>query len=109
MTRPSTILSGSKFFYHNWLTFLLAQWLSFLLTKAALNDISCNLGDFAYMMQNKNTQLLMERLILVAFLQFSDKIKQEKEYCDAFESILTNLISIGNEKAAVILDEFRVH
>lgn len=77
--------------------------------SSALNDISCNLGDFAYMMQNKNTQLLMERLILVAFLQFSDKIKQEKEYCDAFESILTNLISIGNEKAAVILDEFRVH
>lgn len=76
---------------------------------SALNDISCNLGDFTYMMQNKNTQLLMERLILVAFLQFSDKIKQEKEYCDAFESILTNLISIGNEKAAVILDEFRVH
>ena len=51
----------------------------------------------------------MERLILEAFLKFSDKIKQEKEYCDAFESILTNLISIGNEKAAVILDEFRVH
>ena len=76
---------------------------------SALNDISCNLGDFTYMMQNKNTQLLMERLILVAFLQFSDKIKQEKEYCDAFESILTNLISIGNEKAAVVLDEFRVH
>ena len=77
--------------------------------SSALNDISCNLGDFAYMMQNKNTQLLMEQLILVAFLQFSDKIKQEKEYCDAFESILTNLISIGNEKAAVILDAFRVH
>ena len=76
---------------------------------SAIKDISCNIGDFAYMMQNKNTQLLMERLILEAFLKFSDKIKQEKEYCDAFESILTILISIGNEKAAVILDEFRIH
>jgi len=60
-------------------------------------------------MRFKNNKILMERLILEAFLKFSDKIKQEKEYCDAFESILTNLISIGNEKAAVILDEFRVH
>lgn len=77
--------------------------------SSALNDISCNIGDIAFMMQNKNNQILMERLILEAFLKFSDKIKQEKEYSDAFESILTNLISIGNEKAAVILDEFRVH
>ena len=61
------------------------------------------------MMQNKNNKYFMEQLILVAFLKFSDKIKGEKEYCDAFESILSNLISIGNEKAAVILDEFRIH
>ena len=77
--------------------------------SSALNDISCNIEDFAFLMQNKNNQLLVEQLILVAFLKFSDNIKKEKEYCDAFESILTNLISIGNEKAAVVLDEFRVH
>ena len=28
------MISGSLFFYQNWLTFLLALWLSFLLTKA---------------------------------------------------------------------------
>ena len=77
--------------------------------SSALNDISCNIEDVAFLMQNKNNQYLMEQLILVAFLKFSDKIKKEREYYDAFESILTNLISIGNEKAAVILDEFRVH
>ena len=77
--------------------------------SSALNDISINSRDVALMMQNKYNQILMERLILVAFLKFNDKIKEENEYCDAFESILTNLISSGNEKAAVILDEFRVH
>lgn len=75
----------------------------------ALNDLSRNIDEFYYMMQNKNNKYFMEQLILVAFLKFSDKIKGEKEYCDAFESILSNLISIGNEKAAVILDEFRIH
>lgn len=77
--------------------------------SSAFNDISSNIEDVAFMMENKHNQFLMERLIQEAFLKFSDNIKQEKEYCDAFESILTNLISIGNEKAAVILDEFRVH
>jgi len=28
------MISGSLFFYQNWLIFLLALWLSFLLTKA---------------------------------------------------------------------------
>jgi hypothetical protein len=32
------MISGSLFFYQNWLTFLLALWLSFLLTKALAND-----------------------------------------------------------------------
>jgi len=31
------MISGSLFFYQNWLTFLLALWLSFLLTKAYMN------------------------------------------------------------------------
>jgi len=30
------MISGSLFFYQNWLTFLLALWLSFLLTKAPI-------------------------------------------------------------------------
>jgi len=30
------MISGSIFFYQNWLTFLLALWLSFLLTKAGM-------------------------------------------------------------------------
>ncbi|WP_302513411.1 hypothetical protein, partial [uncultured Ruminococcus sp.] len=56
----------SKFFYHNWLTFLLARWLSFLLTKALslsqitkvaiiseVDGISCLLGDIRYIFRNK--------------------------------------------------------
>jgi len=30
------MISGSLFFYQNWLTFLLSLWLSFLLTKATI-------------------------------------------------------------------------
>ena len=32
------MISGSLFFYQNWLTFLLALWLSFLLTKAEVEN-----------------------------------------------------------------------
>jgi len=34
------MISGSLFFYQNWLTFLLALWLSFLLTKAPMRTLN---------------------------------------------------------------------
>lgn len=38
------MISGSLFFYQNWLTFLLALWLSFLLTKAVVYKLPVCLG-----------------------------------------------------------------
>ncbi|MDF2503317.1 MAG: hypothetical protein K0R06_808, partial [Clostridium sp.] len=48
-------------------------------------------------------------MITKAFLDFSDKIKQDDDLTKAFEEILEMLVDISYEEAATILDEFRVH
>lgn len=48
-------------------------------------------------------------MITKAFLDFSDKIKQDADLTKAFEEILEMLVEISYEEAATILDEFRVH
>lgn len=48
-------------------------------------------------------------MITKAFLDFSDKIKQDYDLTNAFEEILEMLVDISYEEAATILDEFRVH
>lgn len=48
-------------------------------------------------------------MITKAFLDFSDKIKQDDDLIKAFEEILEMLVDISYEEAATILDEFRVH
>lgn len=48
-------------------------------------------------------------MITKAFLDFSDKIKQDDDLTKAFEEILEMLVEISYEEAATILDEFRVH
>lgn len=75
----------------------------------ALNKLSLTKEAFTSIMQRKRFIYLIEQFVLVAFLKFSDRIKGEEEYCNAFELILTILVSVGNEKAAIILDEFRIH
>lgn len=48
-------------------------------------------------------------MITKAFLDFSDKIKQDDDLTKAFEEILEMLVEISYEEAATILDEFRVN
>ncbi|QEH67830.1 hypothetical protein [Cellulosilyticum sp. WCF-2] len=52
---------------------------------------------------------IVDVLILKAFTYYGDKIKKDEELTSAFERILESLIEVNNEKAAVILDEFRIH
>lgn len=52
---------------------------------------------------------IVDLLILKAFTYYGDKIKKDEELTSAFERILESLIEVNNEKAAVILDEFRIH
>jgi hypothetical protein len=52
---------------------------------------------------------ILNHLILLAYLKFCDKIKQDSELTTAYERILETLIGLRFENAAVLLDEFRVH
>ena len=52
---------------------------------------------------------IINQLITISFLNFSDEIKQDSELTEAFENILQILISLSIPDAAVILDEFRIH
>ena len=56
----------------------------------------------------EDTRLILNYLILLAYLKFSDEIKQDAELTAAYEKILETLISLRFENAAVLLDEFRV-
>ena len=48
-------------------------------------------------------------IVSEAFLKHSDQIKGDYELTSAYESILTELIELRFETAAVLLDEFRIH
>ena len=59
--------------------------------------------------QLENTRWILNSLILLTYLKFSNNIKQDVELTTAYEKILETLISLRFENAAVLLDEFRVH
>lgn len=64
-------------------------------------------GVFAEIVRKEKAIVLI--MITKAFLDFSDKIKQDEDLTKAFEEILEILTEISCEEAATILDEFRVH
>lgn len=57
----------------------------------------------------EDTRWILNYLILLAYLKFSDNIKQDAELTTAYEKTLEVLIDLRFENAAVLLDEFRVH
>ncbi|NOW89781.1 hypothetical protein BCD91_001804 [Clostridium beijerinckii] len=69
------------------------------------NKYSCHV--FAEIVREKKATVLT--MITKAFLDFSDRIKQDDDLTKAFEEILEMLVEINYEEAATILDEFRVH
>ncbi len=52
---------------------------------------------------------IVDMVIIKSFLNFNDAIKQDEELTKAYEDTLEMLIEFKYEKAAVILDEFRIH
>lgn len=54
-------------------------------------------------------QWIIDRLLLSAFVSWSDEIKNDDELTVAFEGVLLSMIELDNPKAAIILDDFRVH
>ena len=57
----------------------------------------------------KERKNIINLIITKAFLDFSDKIKEDVELTQSFEEFLTMLVSCDLEEAAVILDEFLLH
>ena len=54
-------------------------------------------------------QGIVNVLILDAYLYNSDAIKKDEDLSNSYIHILEMLISLNNEKAAVLLDEFLIH
>lgn len=57
----------------------------------------------------KENEVIINKIITKAFLDFTDTIKADNELTLAFENFLSILVEFDTEEAAVILDEFRVH
>lgn len=58
---------------------------------------------------DKNCVLILKSIVLKVLLKFSDVVKADQDYHDAYERILNALIKCNDETAAVILDEYRTH
>ena len=77
--------------------------ISLCFTKAIRN----NKEQFAK--EIKDSQVIVDMIILKSFIFYSDEIKKDEQLINAYEDILLALTGIRNEKAAVLLDEFRIH
>ena len=53
--------------------------------------------------------IAFDMLVLSAYINYSDEIKNCVKLTEAYEEIWMSLTEIRNEKAAVLLDEFRIH
>ena len=71
------------------------------------NAIRDNKEQFAK--EIKDSQVIVDMIILKSFIFHSDEIKKYEKLINAYEDILLALTEIKNEKAAVLLDEFRIH
>jgi len=56
-----------------------------------------------------DTKIIIDRIITKAFVDFSDEIKGDNDFIEAYENVLNILIELNYEKAGVLLDEFRIH
>lgn len=72
-------------------------------TKAIKNDKE------QFAKEIRDSQVIVDMIILKSFIFFSDEIKKDAKLTNAYEDILLSLTEIRNEKAAVLLDEFRIH
>ncbi len=51
----------------------------------------------------------IDQIILDASMHHSEEIMKDNKLIEAFEGILTLLVQTHNPRAAIILDEFRIH
>ena len=82
--RPSAA-SGSIFFYQNWLIFLLALWLSFLLTNAS-KVFSETISDYSKLI-DMNVSTFGPLLDSLPYKNASDEPKSDEKRDDSFNDI----------------------
>ena len=58
---------------------------------------------------DEDSKVILSTIVLKSLLDFSEKIKSDFEFHTSYEKLLNMLIDMGDEKAAVILDEYRTH
>lgn len=57
----------------------------------------------------ENLTYCINRIMYYSFVKFESEIKGDLDLINAFEGILSLLIELKDEQAAVLLDEFRIH
>lgn len=57
----------------------------------------------------KGVMPIVNMIVTTAFIEHSNEIKKDKNLTDAYEGVLKTLIHVGDEQAAWLLDEFRLH
>ena len=57
----------------------------------------------------KDVMPIINMIATTAFVEHLDKIKKDRNLTDAYEGVLETLIHVGDEQAAWLLDEFRLH
>ena len=56
----------------------------------------------------KNKQCLIE-ILSIALIEYKKELQNNKKYEEAFEGILSFLISLSIPEAAILLDDYRVY
>lgn len=63
----------------------------------------------SYSILSEESKKILDMIIINSFTNYCDEIKKKDELIKSYEIILEYLIMVNNEKAGVLLDEFRVH
>ena len=58
---------------------------------------------------NSPAKAVIDNIIITSFLKYNDHIKADIDLCQSYEGLLETLVFGHYEKAAVLLDEFRIH
>lgn len=58
---------------------------------------------------HSSAKAVIDNIIITAFLKYNDQIKADIDLCHSYEGLLETLVFGHYEKAAVLLDEFRIH
>jgi hypothetical protein len=83
--------------------------LPYILTSVSTTVQAFSKTDYFNESDFDDVKTYLDNLIVVAFLNYQDEIKQDEELSTSYELLLETLVDFRFEDAAVLLDEFRIH